>query len=61
MKLRQAGENGELAYSKIEMRWLDRLSKKADSLPEDEEEFIKAALVDIDHNKIQLEEYGIVG
>jgi methanol--5-hydroxybenzimidazolylcobamide Co-methyltransferase len=61
MKLRQAGENGELAYSKIEMRWLDRLSKKADSLPEDEEEFIKAALVDIDHNKIRLEEYGIVG
>jgi methanol--5-hydroxybenzimidazolylcobamide Co-methyltransferase len=61
MKLRQAGENGELVYSKIEMRWLDRLSKKADSLPEDEEEFIKAALVDIDHNKIQLEEYGIVG
>ena len=61
MKLRQAGENGELSYSKIEMRWLDRLSKKADSLPEDEEEFIKTALVDIDPSKIRLEEYGIVG
>ena len=61
MKLRQAGEVGELIYSKIEMRWLDRLSKSADLLPEDEEEFIINALVDIDHSKIRLKEYGVSG
>jgi len=61
MKLRQAGEVGELIYSKIEMRWLDRLSKSADLLPEDEEEFIINALVDIDHSKIRLKEYGVLG
>jgi methanol--5-hydroxybenzimidazolylcobamide Co-methyltransferase len=61
MKLRQAGEVGELIYSKIEMRWLDRLTKSADLLPEDEEEFIINALVDIDHSKIRLKEYGVLG
>ena len=39
--LRQAAEKGELSFSKLEARWLDRLSKKADALPEDEDEFIQ--------------------
>jgi methanol--5-hydroxybenzimidazolylcobamide Co-methyltransferase len=61
VKLRQAGENHELTFSKIEMRWLDRLSKKADALPEDEEEFIQVSLPGVDRSKVRLSEYGLTG
>ena len=59
-RLRQAGEKDELTFSKIEMRWLDRLSKKADALPEDEEEFIHGALSSVDRSKVRLSEYGLI-
>ena len=55
--LRRAGSAGELTYSKIEQRWLDRLSRAADELPEDEAEFISAMLPQVDQQKIRLEEY----
>jgi methanol---5-hydroxybenzimidazolylcobamide Co-methyltransferase len=58
-KLRQAGEKGELTYSKLEQRWLDKLSKRADALPEDEDEFIASALPNVDRSKVRLEEYGL--
>lgn len=60
-KLRQAGEKGELTFSKIEMRWLDRLSKKADDLPIDEDQFIQSALPGVDRSKVHLSEYDVVG
>jgi methanol--5-hydroxybenzimidazolylcobamide Co-methyltransferase len=56
--LRRAGENGELTYSKVETRWLDKLSKKADALPEDEDQFITRILPEVDQNKVRLSEYG---
>jgi methanol--5-hydroxybenzimidazolylcobamide Co-methyltransferase len=60
-KLRQAGEKGELTFSKVEMRWLDRLSRKADDLPIDEDEFIQSVLPEVDRSKIRLAEYELAG
>ncbi len=60
-KLRKAGASGELTFSKIEQRWLDRLSKKADELPENEEDFIATVLPGVNRDKVRLEEYGLLG
>jgi methanol---5-hydroxybenzimidazolylcobamide Co-methyltransferase len=60
-RLRKAGAAGELTFSKLEQRWLDRLSKQADELPENEDEFIAAVLPQVNRSKVRLEEYGIVG
>ena len=60
-KLRKAGESGELTFSKIEQRWLDRLSREADELPESEAEFIAAVLPAVDRSKVHLAEYGLKG
>lgn len=59
LKLHEAGNAGELTFSKHEMRWLDNLSHKADELPEDEAEFIQRVLPNIDRSKVRLSEYGI--
>ena len=56
-RLRRAAAEGDLTFSKIETRWLDRLSAKADSLPEDEDEFIKSVLPEVNHSKVHLTEY----
>lgn len=58
-KLQQAGENGELSYSRAEQNWLKRLSNAADALPEDEEAFIEQMIPKINKEKILLEEYGL--
>ena len=58
-KLKQAGESGELVYSKAEKNWLERLSRAADALPEQEDVFIEQMLPKIDQDKILLEEYGL--
>jgi len=42
--LRKAHLEEEFALSKSETHWLDKLSKQADTLPEDEAEFIKLML-----------------
>lgn len=55
--LRQAGERGDLTFSKIEQRWLVRLSKDADTLPEDEAVFIDQMIPHIDREKIRLDQY----
>ena len=60
-KLRQAVEKGELTISKQELKWLDTLSKKAEGLPEDEEEFIKSVLPGLDRSKVRLSEYDLAG
>ena len=56
-RLRRAAAEGDLTFSKIETRWLDRLSAKADSLPEDEDEFIKSVLPEVNLSKVHLTEY----
>ena len=58
-KLREAGEKGELYYSKNELRWLDRLSNKSEGLSEDEDEFISSILPILDRRKIRLSEYDL--
>jgi len=58
-KLREAGEKGDLSYSKNELRWLDRLSNNSDGLSEDEDEFISSILPILDRKKIRLSEYDL--
>ncbi len=58
-KLKEAVNTDELSFSKQELRWLDSLSKSADELPEDENEFIQSVLPNIDRGKVQLSEYEI--
>ena len=57
--LRSAHTEDAFALSKTELRWLERLSKQADALPEDEDEFIAAMKKRIDSSKVLLEEYGL--
>lgn len=58
-RLRRASEAGDLTFSRLETRWLDRLSKKAEALPEDEAEFIASVLPSVDQTKVRLSEYGL--
>ncbi len=58
-RLQQAGETGELNYSKAEKNWLEKLSRAADALPDDEEAFIAQMMPVIDQDKILLEAYGL--
>jgi hypothetical protein len=45
--------------SKLEMRWLDRLSRAADALPEEEAALLAQLLPQIDRSKVHLEEYEV--
>jgi methanol--5-hydroxybenzimidazolylcobamide Co-methyltransferase len=58
-KLRRAHQEGAFALSRIELRWLDNLSRQAESLPEDEDEFIAAMRKEVDSAKVNLTEYGL--
>ncbi len=58
-KLRRAAADGILHLSKPEQRWLGLLSGQADSLPENESEFIAGMLKQIDRSKVRLEDYGL--
>jgi len=57
--LRKAHTEGEFTLSKSETRWLDRLSKETDALPENEDEFIHMMLLRVPQEKINLDEYGL--
>ena len=57
--LRKASSNKELSLNRLELRWLDKLSKQSDQLPEDENELINLVLPMIDQSKIRLSEYGL--
>jgi methanol--5-hydroxybenzimidazolylcobamide Co-methyltransferase len=58
-KLRAAAAEGAFPLSKLELRWLDRLSRAADSLPVDEAELTAQMLPVIDRGKVHVEEYGV--
>jgi len=57
--LRKASSNKELSLNRLELKWLDKLSKQSDQLPEDENELINLVLPMIDQSKIRLSEYGL--
>ncbi|HOJ02237.1 MAG TPA: methyltransferase MtaB domain-containing protein, partial [Anaerolineaceae bacterium] len=57
--LRKASEDQQITLSRVELRWLDTLSKQADQLPESEEEFIDQMKRQIDVSKVNLSEYDL--
>jgi len=57
--LRSAAAEGRFDLPPSEAAWLDRLSRQADALPEDEHAFIETALPAIDAGKVRLEEYDL--
>jgi len=58
-ELRQAAENGKITNTKLEQRWLDRLSRQAEALPEDENEFIASMVPTMQSDIVSLAEYGL--
>jgi methanol--5-hydroxybenzimidazolylcobamide Co-methyltransferase len=56
-RLRQAHQAGEFALARKEVSWLDRLSRQADALPEDEAELIERMAPALDPEKIRVAEY----
>lgn len=56
--MRKAHAAGEFLLKKNEMRWLDKLSRMADQLPQEEERFIEMMIPQIPPDKILLTEYG---
>lgn len=58
--LRAAHAAGEVMIPATELGWLDRLSRQADQLPEDEHEFIAGALRGVDSSRVRLEDYGVL-
>jgi methanol---5-hydroxybenzimidazolylcobamide Co-methyltransferase len=57
--LRDAQQNNKINLSTVEMRWLDKLSRLAEQLPEDEETFIHSMVKTLDSGKVRLSEYEI--
>jgi methanol--5-hydroxybenzimidazolylcobamide Co-methyltransferase len=58
-ELRCAAAQGQVQTTKLEARWLDRLTKQAESLPEDEAELIARIAPELEAGKVKLEEYGL--
>jgi methanol---5-hydroxybenzimidazolylcobamide Co-methyltransferase len=58
-ELRSATAQGLVQTTKLEQRWLDRLTRQADDLPEDEGALIASQLPTLDTDKVRVEEYGI--
>jgi methanol--5-hydroxybenzimidazolylcobamide Co-methyltransferase len=58
-ELRKAVANGILKLSKMEQRWLDRLSKDADALAESEMVFVENMIPKMNLEKVSLTEYGL--
>ncbi|MBE0699391.1 MAG: methanol--corrinoid methyltransferase, partial [Anaerolineaceae bacterium] len=58
-ELRTAASQGQVLTTKIEQRWLDRLTRQAEELPEDEGEFIASMIPTLDVDKVRVEEYGL--
>lgn len=56
--LRKKYAADEFQLKKNEIRWLDKLSRMADELPEEEEKFIEMMIPQIPPDKILLSEYG---
>ncbi len=60
-ELRRAAAEGRVQTTKLEQRWLERLSRQADGLPEEEEELVTRLAPDLDENKVRLAEYELSG
>jgi len=58
-RLRKAAAENQIQLSKLETRWLEKLSRQADELPEDEERLIAQIAPGLDPAKVRLEEYEI--
>lgn len=56
---RKAQEKREITLSRVELRWLDALSRQADQLPDSEEEFIAQMRPTLDLAKVNLSEYDL--
>jgi methanol--5-hydroxybenzimidazolylcobamide Co-methyltransferase len=57
--LRQAAAEKRFPLTKLETRWLDKLSTQADRLPEDETQLIAQIVPTVDSAKVRLSEYGL--
>jgi len=57
--LRDAHQQNKIRLSAIELRWLDKLSRVAEQLPEDEEAFIHSMAKTMDSGRVRLSEYEI--
>lgn len=55
--LRKAVAENAFQISKMENRWLDNLSRQAETLPEDEEAFVADMVTKVDKSKVLLREY----
>jgi methanol--5-hydroxybenzimidazolylcobamide Co-methyltransferase len=58
-ELRTATAQGQVQTTKLEQRWLDRLTRQAEELPEDEGQLIASILPSLDTDKVQVKEYGL--
>lgn len=59
--LRRATADGELTLARPEVRWLDRLSRGMDGLPEDEEALLADVAPRLDPTVVLLDQYGLPG
>ncbi len=57
--LRGAVSEKQILLPKLELRWLDKLTRQAEQLPEDERELIAQIVPILDAGKVQLSEYCI--
>ncbi len=57
--LRQAAAEKKFPASRLELRWLDRLSAQAEALPEDENELAAQLAPRLDPAKVRLSEYDL--
>jgi methanol--5-hydroxybenzimidazolylcobamide Co-methyltransferase len=57
--LRTAHEASAFTLSRAETSWLNKLSKQADALPDNEPAFIDEMLTVIDQTKVRLDQYGL--
>jgi len=57
--LRAAYASGDVLIPETETGWLDRLSRQADRLPEDEAELIAAIAPGLDPTKVRLQDYDV--
>lgn len=57
--LRQAASAQQIPLSKLELRWLDKLSRQADALPAEEDVLIAQMVPLVDAGKVRLSEYSL--
>jgi methanol--5-hydroxybenzimidazolylcobamide Co-methyltransferase len=58
--LRKAYADGSVQLPANEVAWLSRLSRQADSLPDDENQFLETVLPTVEEQKIRLDQYDLI-